>query len=120
MGCPSAAGTTGDEPALNPNDLVSFLAANLAKQVIGKDYHMEQGNLFTKGWKDGRFVNFDEIQYLVGHQYLTLVYQIDSHCRRLLYIGKERKAKSLLRFFYLFGKARTSILEVICMGKEIF
>lgn len=59
-------------------------------------------------------IGIDEIQYLVGHKYLTLVYQIDSHCRRLLYVGKERKAKSLLRFFHLFGKARTSILEVIC------
>lgn len=59
-------------------------------------------------------IGIDEIQYLIGHKYLTLVYQIDSHCRRLLYVGKERKAKSLLRFFYRFGKVRTSLLEVIC------
>ncbi|HEX9970632.1 MAG TPA: ISL3 family transposase, partial [bacterium] len=59
-------------------------------------------------------IGIDEIQYLIGHQYLTLVYQIDSHCRRLLYVGKERKAKSLLRCFSRLGKVRTSVLEVIC------
>lgn len=59
-------------------------------------------------------IGIDEIQYRVGHVYLTLVYQIDFCCRRLLYVGEERKAKSLLRFFYLFGKIRTSALEVIC------
>ena len=59
-------------------------------------------------------IGIDEIQYRVGHVYLTLVYQIDSHCRRLLYVGKERTAKTLLRFFFLFGKARTSALEVVC------
>lgn len=59
-------------------------------------------------------IGIDEIQYRIGHQYLTLVYQIDSHCRRLLYVGKERTSKSLLRFFYRFGRARTASLQVIC------
>jgi transposase len=59
-------------------------------------------------------IGIDEIQYRIGHVYLTLVYQIDSHCRRLLYVSKGRTAKSLLRFFYHFGKIRTSLLEVVC------
>jgi len=59
-------------------------------------------------------IGIDEIQYLVGHKYLTLVYQIDSGCRRLLFIGRDRKAKTLLRFFYRFGKERTRQLEAIC------
>jgi transposase len=59
-------------------------------------------------------IGIDEIQYRTGHVYLTLVYQIDSCCRRLLYVGKDRKSKSLLRFFYQFGTVRTSSLEVIC------
>ena len=61
-----------------------------------------------------RAIGIDEIQYRIGHVYLTLVYQIDSYTRRLLYVGEERKAKSLLRFFSLFGKVRTSALEVVC------
>ena len=45
---------------------------------------------------------------------MTLVYQIDTHKRRLLYIGKDRTAKTLLRFFHVFGRLRTLALEAIC------
>ncbi len=38
-------------------------------------------------------VGVDEIQYHGGYKYLTLVYQIDKHCRRLLWIGKDQKRK---------------------------
>src|SRR5664279_1927198 len=37
-----------------------------------------------------RAIGVDEIQYGKGHKYLTLVYQIDLGCIRLLWIGKER------------------------------
>jgi transposase len=37
----------------------------------------------------------DEIQFGKGHRYLTLLYQIDEHCRRLLWMGKERTKKTL-------------------------
>ncbi len=40
-------------------------------------------------------IGVDEIQYRSGHKYLTLVYQIDTHCRRLLWLGKERTRKTL-------------------------
>lgn len=59
-------------------------------------------------------IGIDEVKHKVGHQYLTLVYQIDDGMRRLLHIGKDRKAKTLLRFFVDFGKERTSSLKVIC------
>jgi len=59
-------------------------------------------------------IGVDEIQYQRGHKYLTLVYQIDSHCRRLLFVGKDRSVKTLLRFFYRFGKQRSQQLQVVC------
>ncbi|MDA0791740.1 MAG: ISL3 family transposase [Proteobacteria bacterium] len=59
-------------------------------------------------------IGIDEIQWQRGHKYLTLVYQIDATCRRLLWIGKERKVKTLLRFFRWFGKERTQELGYIC------
>ncbi len=31
-----------------------------------------------------RSLGIDEIAWQKGHRYLTLVYQIDSHCKRLL------------------------------------
>lgn len=61
-----------------------------------------------------RAIGIDEIKYKIGHKYITLVYQIDEGFRRLLYIGKDRTAKTLLRFFHEFGKARSSELEFIC------
>src|SRR5580704_13852950 len=40
-------------------------------------------------------VGIDEIQWRRGHHYLTLIYQIDEGCRRLLWIGRERTEASL-------------------------
>ena len=56
----------------------------------------------------------DEVQWKVGHKYLTVVYQIDAHCRRLLWIGEHRTAKTLLRFFRWFGPERTARLRFLC------
>jgi len=47
-----------------PEKPLHVKAAELAIKVIGKAYYTELGNRFTKGWKDGRFVNPEEIEYL--------------------------------------------------------
>lgn len=59
-------------------------------------------------------IGIDEIAWKRGHKYLTLVYQIDTHSKRLLWIGKERKTKTLLRFFRWLGKERSHQLDYIC------
>ena len=59
-------------------------------------------------------IGVDEIQWHRGHKYLTLVYQINQGCIRLLWIGKERSVKTLLRFFLFFGKERSARLGYIC------
>jgi transposase len=59
-------------------------------------------------------IGIDEIAWQRGHHYLTLVYQIDPHCKRLLWIGEHRTLKTLLRFFRWFGKERSRGLEYIC------
>lgn len=59
-------------------------------------------------------IGVDEVQYRRGHQYLTLVYQLDSGCRRLLYVGKKRTIRSLLGFFRLLGKTRCAELKFVC------
>lgn len=59
-------------------------------------------------------IGVDEIAWQRGHKYLTLVYQIDADCRRLLWIGRERKAKTLLAFFRWLGKERTQELRYVC------
>lgn len=59
-------------------------------------------------------IGIDEISRQRGHRYLTLVYQIDRHCKRLLWVGKDRKTKTLLRFFRWLGKGRSADLRYVC------
>ena len=59
-------------------------------------------------------IGIDEIQWKKGHKYLTLVYQIDNHCKRLLWIGNKRKVKTLLGFFRWFGQQRSDALRYVC------
>jgi transposase len=61
-----------------------------------------------------RSLGIDEVAWRKGHDYLTLVYQIDGHCQRLLWVGKDRTVKTLLRFFHWFGKTRSARLRFIC------
>ena len=59
-------------------------------------------------------IGVDEIAWRKGHQYLTLVYQIDAGSSRLLWIGQDRTVKTFLRFFRFFGKQRSHALEYVC------
>jgi transposase len=59
-------------------------------------------------------IGIDEVQWHRGHKYQTLVYQIDEGRKRLLWIGPDRTAKTLLRFFRFLGKERTKQLQFIC------
>jgi transposase len=56
----------------------------------------------------------DEIQWQRGHKYLTLVYQIDAGCKRLLWIGQQRRAESLRKFFDLLGDTLRPTLRYVC------
>ena len=53
-----------------------------------------------------RAIGVDEIQYGRGHKYLTLVYQIDVQCTRLLWVGQERTVESFQGFFTMIGHER--------------
>lgn len=59
-------------------------------------------------------IGVDEVQWQKGHKYQTVVYQLDKGRKRLLWIGPDRKAKTLLRFFRFLGKERTAGLLFIC------
>lgn len=59
-------------------------------------------------------LGIDEVQWQRGHRYLTLVYQLDAGGKRLLWIGQDRKVKTLLRFFRWLGKDRSAALRFIC------
>ena len=59
-------------------------------------------------------IGVDEIQWKRGHHYLTLVYQIDGRMRRLLWVGLERKEKTLNKFFDLLGGDILPSLKFVC------
>jgi transposase len=59
-------------------------------------------------------IGVDEIQWRRGHHYLTLVYQIDEGCRRLLWIGRERTEESLRRGLDLLGEPFCMGLQFVC------
>lgn len=58
-------------------------------------------------------IGTDEIALRKGHSYITLVYQIDEHCKRLLWIGKERTIESFQGFFDWFGAEKSRALRFI-------
>ncbi|MBV9532192.1 MAG: ISL3 family transposase [Bradyrhizobium sp.] len=59
-------------------------------------------------------IGVDEIQYGKGHNYLTLVYQIEQGCIRLLWIGKDRTVESFEQFFNLIGKTTSDGIQFVC------
>lgn len=59
-------------------------------------------------------IGVDEIQWRRGHHYLTLVYQIDAGCKRLLWIGRERTEDCLRRGLELLGENFCSGLQFVC------
>jgi transposase len=59
-------------------------------------------------------IGVDEVQYRKGHNYMTLVYQIDEGRRRLLYIAEKRTVKSLLRFFRHVGPEVYTQIKFVC------
>src|SRR5450756_1871280 len=60
-----------------------------------------------------RAIGVDEIQYSKGHKYLTLVYQIEAGCIRLLWIGKERTVKTFQGFFAMIGPELSAKIEIV-------
>jgi transposase len=59
-------------------------------------------------------IGVDEIQWQRGHHYLTLVYQIDAGCKRLLWIGEERTEQAFREFFTLLGSQILPTLRFVC------
>jgi transposase len=59
-------------------------------------------------------IGVDEIQYARGHKYLTLVYQIEEGCTRLLWIGKDRTARSFEQFFNMIGEPLSEGIQYVC------
>ena len=71
--------------------------------------------LANRNLDDITAIGIDEICWRKkGSKFLTLVYQIDNGCKRLLFVGKDRTKKTLISFFDEFGTQRSSLLRFVC------
>jgi transposase len=58
-------------------------------------------------------IGVDELAWARGHNYVTVVYQINQGRRRLLWIGQKRTVKTFLRFFRWLGEERSAAIEFV-------
>jgi len=61
-----------------------------------------------------RAIGVDEIHIGHSHKFLTLVYQIQAGCVRLLWVGKDRTKHSFEKFFTLIGEQLAGKIEFVC------
>jgi len=62
-------------------------------------------------------IGIDEIHWGQGKRadsFLTVIYQIDGHCRRLLWVGRRRTKATLLRGLKVLGPGVVSTLRYVC------
>ncbi len=59
-------------------------------------------------------IGVDEIHWGKAGGFLTLVYQIDGHRKRLLWIGQHRSKATIEAFFKWYGKERAANLQFVC------
>jgi transposase len=62
-------------------------------------------------------IGVDEIAIGKGkgkNAFLTVVYQLNKGCRRLIWVGRERTEETLKGFFDWFGEKRTKGIEYVC------
>src|SRR5262249_25633101 len=60
-----------------------------------------------------RSIGVDELAWKKGHKYLTVVYQIDNGCRRLLFIARHRTRESFNAFFDMLGEQRSQAIAFV-------
>lgn len=59
-------------------------------------------------------IGIDEVAYTSGHNYMTLVYQIDQGSKRLIGIIKDRKEAALSEWFVALGSQRRDAIRFVC------
>ena len=70
--------------------------------------------VLNRPWGAVTAIGIDEIAWQKGHKYLTLVYQIDEGCKRLLWIGRERTEASLTSFFRVLPEDVRTRIRFVC------
>jgi transposase len=84
------------------------------EHVRNSVHHAVAWGLVHRDLAGAQAIGVDEIQWRRGHHYLTLVYQIDAGCKRLLWIGRERTEECLRRGLELLGQEFCLGLRFVC------
>ena len=79
---------------------------SIDKEYLERDYG-------TPDFEGLRILAVDEISIRKGHRYLTVV--LDYQSGRVLYVGKDRKAKTLSRFFNQLKPRQRRDIEAVAM-----
>ena len=130
-GCMRRSGPLGDRASTNWTKAYMLFLAHWARKLSWRGdstvvlQHLGQGlpvgrvcravgGSSTGNWDRSCAIGVDEIQYGDGHKYLTLVYQIEQQCTRLLWIGQERTMESFDRFFTMIGEGLAKQIQFVC------
>jgi len=76
--------------------------------------HVVEWGLASRDLNGIRAIGVDEISWRKGYSFLTLVYQLDGACRRLLWVAEDRTVRPILGFFRWLGKERSSLIKYVC------
>lgn len=68
--------------------------------------------LQRRKWKPLHVIGVDEVSRKKGHQYLTLVYDLER--KRLIWVGKDRKEETMNEFFQWLGKRKARSIRAVC------
>jgi len=82
-----------------------YVFTSVAMAVEWGREHMDLNNITAIG--------VDEIHW-AKNSFMTLVYQVDSHCKRLLWCGEKRTEETINKFFKWFGNERSLLLKFAC------
>ncbi len=105
---------------------LSEWAKLLSMQEVARQFRSTWHHVFTSvemavAWGRERMdftnitaIGVDEIHWSTKLGFMTLVYQIDNHCKRLLWCGEKRTEKTITDFFDWFGEARSLSLNFVC------
>lgn len=68
--------------------------------------------LHRRKWKPLRVIGIDEVSRSKGQRYLTLVYDLER--RRLVWVGENRDAETMRRFFTWLGPRKARSILIVC------
>jgi len=68
--------------------------------------------LRKRPWRPLHVIGIDEVSRKKGHEYLTLVYDLER--RRLIWVGKDRTEETVNEFFRWLGRRKAQAIRVVC------